>query len=305
MGAEHEAQPRGAAREKGERRLRIAVGANLMLTAAQIAGSVYSGSLALAADALHNFSDAASLLVALFAIRLARRPPDETMTYGYKRAETVAALVNLTTLVLVGLFLGKEAVERFFEPRAVEGWTVVSVTAVALVVDALTAALTFAPGKSSMNLKAVFLHNLSDALASVGVIVSGALILSYGWHWADPVMTLIIAVYILWQAFAQAPGVVRLLMEGTPVGVAPADAAAAMRETTGAARVYHLHLWQVDEDLNALTAHVVLEQDADGERVRREIRALLKERFQIDHVTLELEAANAPNADCAAERAAE
>ena len=183
----------------GERRLWWAVLANMSLTVAQVIGGIISGSLSLVADALHNFSDAASLLIALVAIRIGRRPPDQFKTFGYKRAETVAALINLTTLIVIGLYLCYEAAMRFITPAEIAGGMVIIVAAIALAVDVFTALLTYSQSKTSMNIKAVFLHNLTDALASVGVIVTGTLILLFGWVWTDAAMTLIIAGYVLWQ----------------------------------------------------------------------------------------------------------
>ena len=182
--------------EKGERSLWWAVGANVLLTVAQVIGGLVSGSLSLIADALHNFSDAASLLIALVAIRIGRRKPDEFKTFGYKRAETVAALINLTVLIVLGFFLISEAVQRFFAPEPIAGWTVVMVAGIALVVDLFTALLTYRQSKHSMNMRAAFLHNLTDALASVGVIMAGTVILLYGWVWTDAAMTLLIAITV-------------------------------------------------------------------------------------------------------------
>lgn len=134
--------------EIGERRLWWAVLANMLLTVAQIIGGIISGSLSLVADALHNFSDAASLLIALVAIRIGRKPPDQFKTFGYKRAETIAALINLTTLIIIGLYLCYEAVMRFIMPEEIAGWTVVIVAGIALVVDVFTAALTYSQSKA-------------------------------------------------------------------------------------------------------------------------------------------------------------
>ena len=138
--------------EIGERRLWWAVGANILLTLAQIIGGIISGSLSLIADALHNFSDAASLLIALVAIRIGRKPPDKFKTFGYKRAETVAALINLTTLIIIGLYLCYEAIMRFITPEPIAGWTIVIVAGIALVVDVFTALLTYSQSKNSMNI---------------------------------------------------------------------------------------------------------------------------------------------------------
>lgn len=143
----------------GDKRIGWAIGVNLFLTLAQVVGGIVSGRLALIADALHNFSDAISLVIAFGARYIGRRPADATMTFGYVRAEIVAALINYTTLALIGLYLVYEAVMRFVEPQPTAGWTVVIVAGMALVVDVVTAFLTYAMSKTSMNVRAAFLHN--------------------------------------------------------------------------------------------------------------------------------------------------
>ena len=179
--------------KSGDRRVSIAIWANALLTVAQIVGGILSGSLALIADALHNFSDMASLVIAFAARKIARRPADERMTFGYGRIEIVAALINYTTLILVGFYLIYEGGMRMIDPPQVAGWTVVILGGVALVVDTLTALLTYSMQKGSVNIRALFLHNLSDALASVAVIVGGALIILYDMRWVDPAITIGIA----------------------------------------------------------------------------------------------------------------
>ena len=181
-----------------DRQLVFAVAINVLLTLAQIIGGIVSGSLALIADALHNFSDAASLGLAWFARRMGRRPADKLMTFGYAQGEVVAAL-NLTTLLIIGFYLIVEAVNRFAEPQPVEGWTVIWVAGIALIIDLVTAFIVYRGAHDSINMKAAFLHNVSDALASVGVIVAGVLILLYDLTIADLVITLIIAGYVIWQ----------------------------------------------------------------------------------------------------------
>lgn len=275
--------------EIGERRLWWAVSANILLTIAQVIGGILSGSLSLVADALHNFSDAASLLIALVAIRIGRKPPDQFKTFGYKRAETVAALINLTTLIIIGLYLCYEAIMRFITPEPVAGWTVVIVAGIALVVDVFTALLTYSQSKTSMNIKAAFLHNVTDAMASVGVIITGTLILLYGWVWTDAAMTLIISGYVLWQGFTQIPKVIHLLMEGTPEGLSLEAVTSAMEAVDGVNNVHHVHVWQLDEHRNALEAHVVLEESIDMDTLKIRLKKLLHDQFEIEHSTLEFE----------------
>ncbi|MFK7901546.1 MAG: cation diffusion facilitator family transporter [Nitratireductor sp.] len=221
----------GNTSEIGERRLWWAVAANMLLTVAQIIGGIVSGSLSLVADALHNFSDAASLLIALIAIRIGRKPPNQFKTFGYKRAETIAALINLTTLIIIGLYLCYESIVRFIAPEPIAGMTVIIVAVIALAVDIFTALLTYNQSKTSMNIKAAFLHNVTDALASIGVIIAGTLILLYGWVWTDAAITLIIAGYVLWQGFTEIPKVIHLLMNGTPESIKIEDVIEALQQS--------------------------------------------------------------------------
>jgi len=277
--------------EVGDRRVFWAVVVNVGLTVAQVVGGIAAGSLALIADALHNFSDAVSLIIAFAARRIARRPADESMTFGYVRAEIVAALINYTTLILVGIYLVYEAILRFFEPEPVAGWTIVIIASIALVIDLATALLTYTLSKESMNIRAAFLHNVADALGSVAVIVAGTLIITQGWHIVDPIATLLIAGYILWMAFSEIGGSIRMLMLGTPPDVDMAALLEAMRAAPGVADVHHLHVFAIDEKLSALEAHVVL--DEAGERslpaVKAALKAIATKRFGIAHSTLEFE----------------
>jgi len=275
----------------GDRRVAVAIWANALLTVAQILGGLLSGSLALIADALHNLSDMASLVIAFVARRIARRPADARMTFGYGRIEIVAALINYTTLILVGVYLVYEGGMRLVDPPEVGGWTVVVVGCVALAVDALTAGLTWSMQKGSANIRALFLHNLSDALASVAVVVGGALILLYDWRLVDPLVTIGIALYILWMAASEIGGPIRTLMLGSPPDVDSDALIAAVLEIDGVAELHHVHLWQMQEHEAGLDTHVVL--DAAGwdrlEHVKAEIKRVIAERFGIRHSTLEFE----------------
>lgn len=283
----------------GDGRLAWAVAVNVLLTVAQVVGGVLSGSLALVADAVHNLSDAAALGIALFARRVARRGADATMTYGYRRAEIIAALINLTTLIVIGVYLVYEAVFRLFAPEPVAGWIVVAVAGIALAVDLVTAALTYAGAKSSMNIRAAFLHNVADALGSVAVIVAGALVIWFGWNWVDPAATLLIAGYILWHGLVEIRACIRILMGGVPADLDLDVLSAAVTAVDGVVGTHHLHVWQLDEHDRYFEAHVVIERaDADRmEDIKRIAKAMLRNRFRLTHTTLEFEFVGAP-ADC-------
>ena len=277
--------------ESGDRRVSIAIWANGILTIAQIAGGILSGSLALIADALHNFSDMASLVIAFVARKIARRPADERMTFGYGRIEIVAALINYTTLILIGFYLIYEGGMRMIDPPEVQGWTVVILGGVALVVDTLTALLTYSMQKGSVNIRALFVHNLSDALASLAVILAGTLILLYGMWWVDPMITIGIALYILYLSVTEIGGPIRTLMLGSPPDLDNGAVIAAMRDLPGVADVHHVHLWQMQEHTAALDCHVVLADSDWGriEDIKARIKHRLNERFGIVHSSLEFE----------------
>ncbi len=277
--------------KSGDRRVSIAIWANGLLTVAQIVGGLLSGSLALIADALHNFSDMASLVIAFGARKISRRPADARMTFGYGRIEIVAALINYTTLILIGFYLIYEGGMRMIDPPEVQGWTVVILGGVALVIDTLTALLTYSMQKGSVNIRALFLHNLSDALASVAVIIGGSLIILYDMRWVDPAITIGIALYILYLAFTEIGGPIRTLMLGSPPNIDGSAVVEAMRNIDGVSDVHHVHLWQMQEHEAALDCHVVLAAEGWGriERIKTAIKDRLKDDFGIGHSSLEFE----------------
>lgn len=277
--------------ESGDKRVSIAISANALLTVAQIIGGILSGSLALIADALHNFSDMASLVIAFAARKIARRPADAHMTFGYGRIEIVAALINYTTLILIGFYLIYEGGMRMIDPPEVVGWTVVILGGVALAVDTLTAMLTYPMQKGSVNIRALFLHNLSDALASVAVIIGGALIILYDMRWVDPAITIGIALYILYLAFTEIGGPIRTLMLGSPPNIDDQEVIEMLRNVEGVDDVHHIHFWQMQEHSVALDMHVVLKSEAWSrlEDIKDTIKRQLTDEFDITHSTLEFE----------------
>lgn len=275
----------------GDRRVSISIWANGLLTIAQIVGGVMAGSLSLIADALHNLSDMAALVIAFAARKIARRPADAHMTFGYGRIEIVAALINYTTLIIVGVYLIYEGAMRMIDPPEIEGWTIVIIGGVALVVDALTAVLTWSMQKESVNIRALFLHNLSDAFASIAVIIGGALILLYDMRWVDPAITIGIALYILYLAFSEIGGPIRTLMLGSPPNIDGQAVVEAVQDIDGVQDIHHVHLWQMQENTVALDCHVVLTEAGwqQLESVKAEIKEELKTRFSIAHSSLEFE----------------
>lgn len=281
----------------GERALVWAVAINLALTAAQVLGGLAADSVALVADGVHNLSDALALLLAFGARRLARRPASPTMSFGWSRAEIVAAFANYLALIAVSVWLMIEAVGRLADPPPVAAGLVMALAALALVVDLGTAGLTMRLARDSLNIRAAFLHNLADAGVSVAVLVGGALIWAFGWRMANPLLTLGISVVILWHLRGDLARVLRLLMLGAPGGVDPQAVARTVTAVPGVGSVHHLHLWQIDERRPAADMHLVLSDGANPAATLRAVKAALGAHHAIAHATIELETTGSGCAD--------
>ena len=274
-----------------DKNLIVAISINLFLTFAQFLGGLISGSLALIADAIHNLSDAVSLGIAIFARKIGRKTADEFRTFGYKRAEVIAALINLTLMVLISLYLIYEAIWRFIEPQIISGWIVIIIGGIALLVDLYTSVITYRLSENNMNMKAAFLHNLSDALASIGVVIAGSLVLLYDWFWVDSLITIAIAGYILLQTFKMLPNSVNFLMDATPNNISIEDVKTSMSLIEGVEDVHHIHVWNLDEQRVALEAHVVTGAESlkENTTIKEAIKKSLQEKYDINHSTLEFE----------------
>ncbi len=272
-------------------RLVVALVLNLLLTVVEVAAGLLSGSLALVADAVHNLSDCGSFVIALIARRIGRWPSDERRTFGYRRAEIIGALINLTILVVISLLLIYEAFERFFSPRTIDGWIVVGVATLALAVNIATTVVLYALSRDNLNVRAAYLHNLADSFSSLGVIVAGAIILWFGVLWIDSVVTLLVALFTIWHSLPDIRRAIHILMEGAPAGVEAEKLIADLQSIAGVAEVHHLHLWELDEHHSALEAHVVVEP-AQLDRwtsIKQELKLRLSEQYDIQHSTLEFE----------------
>lgn len=265
-----------------------------MLTVVQIIGGLVSGSLALIADALHNFSDAGSLAIALIARRWSLKPADQRRTFGYRRAELIGAMINLTTLILIGLYLIFEAIMRFYQPQPIQGWIIIVIACVALIIDVLTAMLTYSMARTSLNIRAAFLHNMADAFGSVAVIIAGTVIIVYGWYEIDILCTLLIAGYVLYQGYSEILTVIRILMQSVPSDVEINNIIDQLQNIRYVKQIHHVHVWEIDEQLRSFEAHVVIDKMdfEDVASVKQQIKDCLKEKFNILHSTIEFESEN-------------
>lgn len=261
----------------------------LAYAAAEVVGGLASGSLALLADAGHMLSDAAAIGLTLVAMRVARRTPTPARSFGYFRAEILAALVNGSTLVGIALVIVVEAVHRLRQPAAVEGPLMLAVACGGLVVN-LTGLVLLRAGRSAgLNLRGAWLHVLTDALGSGQAIAAAILIWQFGWTWVDPVASISIALLVVHSAWALLRESVGVLMEGTPADIDPEAVRAALRGLDGVVDVHDFHLWSITSGFAALSAHLVVPADADAADILRRAEACLADRFGIRHSTLQLD----------------
>jgi cobalt-zinc-cadmium efflux system protein len=262
---------------------------NIILCAIEVLVGLWADSLALIADALHNTTDIASLGIALWARHIAHRPPDLKRTYGYVRAESVSAFVNLLILIALGLYLGGESIHHMFNPTSPNGSTIMIMAGIALLVNGVTALILHKESHDSANMQAAFVHYLSDALASFSVILSGAAVYWLGWDWLDAILSFAIAAWITYQGITALPPVINLLMQGAPSHLTLDEIDAEMCAIEGVHDVHHIHLWQLDDNMSAMEAHVVLDDIKDMDGIRISLRKLLQDKFKIYHATFEFE----------------
>jgi cobalt-zinc-cadmium efflux system protein len=265
----------------------IALGVNLLLVVAGVAGAVLFDSVALLADAGHVLSDAASIGIGLAAAAVAARPARGRRTFGFHRTEIFAALVNGVVLVGVAVLVFVEAIGRLSDPPDVAGGGVLAIGLVGLAGNAIATAVLHSGDRSDLNLEAVLRHSAADALGSIGVIVSGAIVLATGWGYADPIAGILIGLLILAGSFGLVKEAVDVLMEAAPSGLDVEEIGRAMAGVPGVREVHDLHIWTVTSGFPALAAHVRTAPDEDVDGVRRRVEIVLHDRFGIEHTTLQ------------------
>lgn len=261
---------------------------NLAFVAIEAGYGWHINSLALLADAAHNLSDVAGLLLAWMAALAARLPPDARHTYGWRRGSILAAFGNAVLLLVAMGSLGWEALQRLGRPEPTEGWTIIAVAAIGIVVNTATALLFLRERMHDLNVRGAFLHMAADALVSLGVVVGGALYLWQGWAWLDPVISLAIAVAIVAGTWGLLRQSLHLLFDGVPEHIHLAEVRAWLAERPGVTGVDDLHVWAMSTTQVALSAHLVMPQGPPGDDFLREAAAVLQDRFGIGHVTLQI-----------------
>lgn len=273
-------------------KLTISILLNVGITIAQAVGGFLSGSLSLLSDALHNFSDVIALIISLIANRLVRKKSSASKTFGYKRAEIVAAFVNAATLLIVAIILIKEAIVRFLEPQEVASNLVIWLAALAIVFNGLSVLLLQKDSKKNMNLKSAYLHLLTDMLASVAVLIGGLLMQFYEWFWVDPLLTLLIAFYLVYVGYKLLKEATKVLLLFTPEAIIVDDIVTRIVAIEVIKNVHHVHIWQLNEDEVHLEAHLDFNTDirlSEFDLILTKIEELLYQEFGINHVNLQPE----------------
>ena len=248
-----------------------------------------AGSLALLADAGHNLSDVAGLILAWAAALAGRLAPTRRRTYGWQRASILAALANAVLLLVAMGALAVEAFQRLQAPEPVAGWTVIVVAAIGVVINGVTAALFMSGSRNDLNIRGAFLHMAADALVSLGVVAAGALSLGFGWVWLDPVISLVIAVVIVVGTWGLLRQSLHLAFDGVPEGIDLLEVRAWLGEQPGVAEVHDLHVWALGTSEFALTAHLVMPGGHPGDLFYTQIAEVLAQRFRIRHPTIQIE----------------
>jgi len=274
-----------------DRKLAISLALNVGIALVEIAGGILSNSLALLSDAVHNFSDASSLGVSWLARRISRMERTPAHSFGFKRAEVLASLVNTVALMGIGCFLMVESAKKFMHPEPVAGRIMLIVAVAGLIGNLVTAWLLHGDSKKSLNIRAAYLHIVMDTLSSVGVIVAALLMMLFGWFWLDPLLTLLVSLYVLKESWPLLKTSIHILMQGTPGEINAEQLIGRLEQHPGVVNIHHVHLWTTDGDDIYLEAHVALCDDPrpETDSIIESLAEIAGKEFGIHHVTLQPE----------------
>jgi cobalt-zinc-cadmium efflux system protein len=286
---DHHGHDHGIAADADRGKLRLALGLILGFMAVEVAAGLIAGSLALLSDAAHMLTDAGAVALALAAAGLAARPPSGRFTFGLGRAEILSAQANGATLLVLAGVIGLEAVRRLLDPPAVEGGLVIAVGLLGAGVNVAAAWSLAQAERRSLNVEGARAHVLTDLYASLGAALAGALVLLLDFREADPIAALLVSLLMLRTAWSLLRDSGRVLLEGAPQGMDPDAIGEALARHPGVVEVHDLHVWEVTTDFPALAAHVLVAPGDDCHRIRRELQAVLGERFGIRHTTLQVD----------------
>jgi len=277
-------------------RLFFTVALNAVITVAEIIGGVLSGSLALVSDALHNFSDSISIVISYIALKLKLRSNSMKHTFGLKRAEILAAVINSAVMIIICIYLFYEAAQRFLNPQPINAGIMSIVAIIGLVANLVATLLLKKDSQSSLNIRSVYLHLLSDTISSVAVIFGGIAIALWKINWIDPVLTVLIGIYIIRESYLILEEAIHILMEGAPLDISIEDIQKEVEKFDEVEDIHHIHLWMVGENDAHLEAHVNINdmKISESDSLRLKIEKSLQEKFGIHHITLQFECNKCP-----------
>jgi cobalt-zinc-cadmium efflux system protein len=265
---------------------------NIIITVAQVIGGIVSGSLSLLSDALHNFSDVISLVISFIASKLSKRKASINRTFGYKRAEILAAFINASTLVIVAVLLIIEAVKRFQNPQEIESNIVIWLSLLAIIANGFSVLLIKKDSKNNLNLKSAYLHLFTDMMASVAVLIGGLLMHYYQLFWIDSVLTFLIAIYLIWVGYDLLKKSTKILMLFTPDQVNIKEILRVVHKIPKVNKLHHVHVWYLNDDELHLEAHLDLKENvsiSEFDMILNKIERVLHNKFQINHITIQPE----------------
>ncbi len=277
-------------------RSRKSLSAALAITAVwffiELAGGLYTHSLALLADAAHMLTDLAALGLSLFALTIAARPATHEKTYGYLRAEILAALANGIFLVLIGIYIFYEAYQRLMSPVPVRSAAMLAVAATGLAANIVTAGMLHSGRKEDLNIRGAFLHVLGDAMGSLGAVIAGFLMVVRQWYLADPIVSVIVAILVMYSSWQLVRESVDVLLEGTPRHLNIGTILSDLGGVIGVRSVHDLHVWSITSGMPAMSCHIVLRPDVDSSAVLATLSRIMREKYGIEHTTIQIEVEN-------------
>lgn len=270
----------------------ISILLNILITVAQVIGGIISGSLALLSDALHNFSDVLSLVISYGATLLSRKEASVNRTFGYKRAEIIAAFVNSATLIVVAIILIIEAAKRINNPQEIGSNLVIGLSFLGILANGFSVLLLKNDAGRNMNMKSAYLHLLTDMMASVAVLIGGLLMKFFQWYWVDPALTVLIALYLIYMGYDLLKSSTRVLMLFTPDTIEVRQIVETINELESIKNVHHVHIWQLNEEELHLEAHIDFERDinlSEFDTILEKIEELVRKEYGINHVNIQPE----------------
>lgn len=277
--------------ETSEKNLIITIALNFFITIVQIVGGIISGSLSLISDAMHNFSDAIAIIITFIALRLGKKPKTPKYTFGLKRAEIIAAVINASTLIIICFFLIREAIDRLNNPNEIEGNLMLAVAVIGFIPNVIGALLLKRGSEKNINIRAAYFHLVSDAVSSIAIIIGAVFIIAYKVYWIDPVLTILIALYILIEAYKILKEAIDILMMSNIEGIDLQEIKSFVEKIQGVKNIHHIHLWKLNDNDTHFEAHIEVENMLVSQtcEIQKLITMELHKRFDINHVTLQFE----------------